>query len=299
MNTRFSLISPDYATGVFLVLFAGVFWSFVPVGVRMLEEATVWQILVYRSVGVLPLVYALIYYHSNGQVADAIRLCGYPGLLGALGLVAAYAGAIAAVRLTTIANAAFLFATAPFFAALFARVFLGETIRRFTLLALLLAMLGIFIMVHDSFARGNWLGDLLALLSAVGFAVFAISLRANKSGNSLPVVFLGASFSIALGLVMCIATGAGIAIALHDVLLALGLGALVLGVGMVLCAFGARVVPAGELALLCMTEVILAPVWAWVFLQELPALSVIAGGAIVVLAIVINAITGMQQSISA
>lgn len=277
-----------------MVLCAGLCWSFIPLGVRGFQDADVWQILFYRSIGLLPMVLWLVHSQSGGQVKQSIRRCGLPGLIGALGLVAAYAGGIKSVQLTSIANAAFLFATAPFLSALLGRLILGEAIRKFTLVALALALVGIVVMVSDSFSTGNWLGDALAFLSAIGFAVFTIALRATKDGDSLPVVLLGGVLALLLALLVSVVSGHGLKIPLREILLALALGAFLLGVGMVLCTLGSRVVPAGELALLCMTEIIFAPVWAWLFLEELPSTGVLAGGMILILAIVLNAVTGMR-----
>jgi DME family drug/metabolite transporter len=286
----------SYPMGVIYVLCAGMFWSFIPVGVRGFDVANVWQILFFRSLGLLPLVFWLIYRETNGQAISGIRASGRWGIIGALGLVVAYAGGVAAVRMTTIANAAFLFATAPFIAAVLARIVLKERLRSFTIVALTLAVAGILVMVYDSVSRGNWLGDVLALLSAIGFSVFAIALRASKSTNSsLPVVFLGGMFAFVLAFAMCLFTGVGFEIPLMEILLALALGAFLLGIGMVLCTLGSRVVPAAELALLCMTEVVFAPVWAWLLLAEVPHASVFLGGSIVIFAIVLNAVTGMRN----
>ena len=275
-------------------MLAGLFWSFVPIGVREFNYANVWQILFYRSLGVLPLVYLLIAKTSNGSPIAAIKATGHTAVFGAIGLVIAYACAISALRMTTIANAAFLFATAPFFAAVFSKIVLGESIRHFTIIALAIAMIGTVIMVFENFTAGNWLGDFLALLSAIGFAIFVVSLRANKTDNSLPVVFLGAIFSVAAATVMCLITGTGFVIPTYELILGLCLGAFILGVGMVLCSVGSKVVPAAELSLLCMTEIIFAPVWAWLILNETPNTSVLVGGAAIVSAIVLNALSGMR-----
>ncbi len=276
-------------------MLAGLFWSFVPIGVREFNYANVWQILFYRSLGVLPLVYLLIAKTSKGSPNAAIKATGHTAVFGALGLVVAYACAISALRMTTIANAAFLFATAPFFAAVLSKLILHETIRPFTIIALAIAMFGTSIMVFESYTTGNWLGDFLALLSAIGFAVFVVSLRANKTKDSLPVVFLGATFSVFVAALMCVITKAGFAIPVYEVILGLCLGAFILGVGMVLCSMGSKVVPAAELSLLCMTEIILAPVWAWLILNEVPNASVLIGGAAIVGAIVLNAMSGMRN----
>jgi len=284
----------SYKQGVITIMLAGLFWSFVPIGVREFNYANVWQILFYRSIGVLPLVYLLIAKTSTQSPITTIKATGYSAVIGAIGLVIAYAGAISALRMTTIANAAFLFATAPFFAAVLSKMMLGETIRRFTIVALTIAMLGTAVMVFDSYTAGNWLGDFLALLSAVGFAVFVVSLRANKTDNSLPVVFLGASFSVVVAALMCIITGAGFYIPTNEIILGLCLGAFILGVGMVLCSIGSKVVPAAELSLLCMTEIIFAPVWAWLLLNEIPNTNVLLGGVAIIAAIVLNAMSGMR-----
>ena len=216
-------------------------------------------------------------------------------MLGAVGLVMAYSAGVAAIRLTSIANAAFLFATAPFLSAILAWLILREPIRQTTLLAIFIALGGISLMVANSVSSGNWIGDLMGLLSAIGFAVFTVALRAGKQQDSLPVVFLGALFTMLFAGVMAITFGIGLQISATELTLALSLGAFVLGVGMTLCTFGSRVVPAAELALLCMTEVVFAPIWAWLFLQEVPATTVLLGGSIVISAIVINALSGVRR----
>ncbi len=297
----------SYRTGVVFTLCAGLCWSFIPVGIRGFEDANVWQILFFRSIGVLPLVIWLIHRQSHGQIRHSMKSVGLAGYAGALGLVIAYAGGIAAVRMTSIANAAFLFATAPFLAAILARVVLGEALRKHTLLALVLAMLGILVMVYESISLGNWLGNLLALASAVGFAVFATSLRVSSlresspqatsgdAANSLPIVLIGACLAIIVAFSMSLITRGSLFIPGAEIALALGIGILLLGNGMVLCTFGSTVVPAAELALLCMTEVIFAPIWAWFLLNERPIDSVLIGGAIVIAAIVLNAVTGIRN----
>ena len=284
----------SYKQGVISIMLAGLFWSFVPIGVREFSYANVWQILFYRSLGVLPLVYLLIARNAKGSPIAAIKATGHTAVFGAVGLVIAYACAISALRMTTIANAAFLFATAPFFAAVLSKLILGESIRRFTVVALTIAMIGTAIMVFEGYSAGNWLGDFLALLSAIGFAVFVVSLRANKSDDSLPVVFLGAAFSVFVAAAMCLITGTGFSIPTDEIILGISLGAFILGVGMVLCSIGSKVVPAAELSLLCMTEIIFAPVWAWLILNETPTTTVLIGGAAIVSAIVLNAMSGMR-----
>ena len=294
-STPVALPTVRFLTGVLLVLCAGICWSIIPIGIRQFEVADTWHILFYRSIGVLPTIFLLLAYQTKENPVKLILNTGVVGIIGGLGLVVAYAGGVASVRLTTIANAAFLFATAPFLAAIIGRIVLKESIRISTLVAMVIAILGILLMVYDSFSHGNWLGDFLALCSAIGFAIFTVALRAKKSSNTMPVVFVGALLAVVFSAVAITIEGSGFRLPVREIILALGIGCCVLGVGMALYAIGSRVVPAAELALLCMTEVVLAPVWAIIFLGEVPAISVMIGGGILVFAIVFNALTGIRR----
>ena len=284
-----------YLTGVALVLTAGICWSVIPTFVKKFEAAGTWQILFYRSFGVLPLIYFLCARQSKQGVWTEIKNSGWVGIVGGMGLVMAYAGGIASVRITSIANAAFLFATAPFMAAIMARTILKESIRPSTIWALCLALLGIAIMVSGNFSQGKWWGDVLALCSALGFAIFTTALRVGREQNTLPLIMLGSLFSIVTSALIILLTQSGFYLPWQEVVLALAIGFFALGVGMFLYSLGSKVVPAAELALLCMTEVLLAPVWAWLFLREVPEPGVILGGTILILAIIYNALTGMRR----
>ncbi len=88
--------------GMILVLCAGIFWSFIPLGARQFEHATVWHILLYRSVGMTPMVLLLIMHQSGGRSVQSIAATGVSGIIGGLALVAAYAGGIAAVRMISV-----------------------------------------------------------------------------------------------------------------------------------------------------------------------------------------------------
>lgn len=160
---------------------------------------------------------------------------------------------------------------------------------------MLLAVIGIVIMVSDSISAGHWLGDFIAFVSAMGSAVFTSALRIGRNGDSLPVVFLGGLFAIVFSSAVLLGTGQGFALPVEEIVLVLVLGTIALDSGMVLYTFGSRVIPAGELTLLCMTAVVLAPVWAWLFIREIPPSAVMAGGGVLITAIVLNAMTGVRR----
>jgi DME family drug/metabolite transporter len=176
------LESPNvsYLSGVLMVLMAGVFWSSMGVGIRLIEQANVWQILFYRSLALSCFLFCVITFRSGYKPLRAIRSTGVAGVIGGVGLVFAFSGGIYAIQSTTVANAMFLFAAAPFLAAVAGWIVLKEDVRRATWVAMLFAMVGIAIMVINGFAAGRMAGNISALLSAAGFAMFTIALRWGK-----------------------------------------------------------------------------------------------------------------------
>jgi drug/metabolite transporter (DMT)-like permease len=249
------LESPNisYFSGVVLVLMAGAFWSSMGLGIRMIEQANVWQILFYRSIALATFLFCIITIRSGYNPLRAIRSAGLAGAIGGVGLVFAFAGGIYAIQTTTVANAMFLFAAAPFLAAVAGWIILREQVRHATWVAMVFAIIGIAIMVVNGFAAGKMAGNLSALLSAAGFAVFSIALRWGKLENMLPAVFLGGIFAIITSALVCQAGGYGFEIPRNDIAIAVTLGVFQVGTGLVLYTIGSRVVPAAELVLLSMS----------------------------------------------
>jgi len=285
----------SYLGGVVLVLMAGVFWSSMGVGIRLIEVANVWQILLYRSVALALFLFAIIAWRSDYRPLDRIRKAGLAGVIGGCGLVVAFAGGIYAIQTTTVANAMFLFASAPFLAAFLGWILLRETVRGATWIAMLVALLGIVLMVANGISAGRLGGNLIALLSASGFAVFTIALRWGKLEDMLPAVFLAGVFATATAALVCALGGHDFAIPANDIGIALALGIFQIGCGLTIFTIGSKVVPAAELALLSMTEVLLAPIWVWLFLGETADPETLLGGAVLMLAIAGNAASGLRR----
>ena len=292
-----TVISPSlsYPRGVLLVLLAGVCWSTMGLGIRSMEVANVWQILFYRSCALTPFLFAIIALRSGGRPLAVIRKAGIAAVIGGLGLVVAFTGGIYAIQTTTVANAMFLFATAPFMAALLGRLVLGEEVRSATLIAAAVALVGIVMMVAEGISLGFMRGNIAAIVSALGFAVFTVALRWGKLEDMLPAVFLSGIFAILATGAICLLSGYTLAIPANDVAIALALGVFQVGAGLVLYTIGSRAVSAAELALLSMADVVLGPLWVWLFLGETAGLYTLAGGAILMGAIAGNAISGLRR----
>jgi DME family drug/metabolite transporter len=285
----------SYGRGVALVISAGLLWSAMILGLRMLENESTWAVLVWRSAGMVP-VLALFIWWRSGSLIRAFRGMGWPLVLGSAALAVCFTSAIYAVQNTTAANAVFPLAVTPLISALLARLLLGEPIRRATWIAIAIAALGVFVMVAEGLSAGALLGNLAALLGAACFAIFTVSLRWARASDNLPGVLLGGIFSVALGLAGAQASGDAVLFDPGLVALALGLGALLLGLGLTLFAMGARSVPAAELSLLSMIEVLLSPIWVWLLLAETSSPMTFLGGAIVLVAIAYNALSGLGRA---
>jgi drug/metabolite transporter (DMT)-like permease len=289
-----------YGTGMALVIAAGVVWSLQGLVFRQIDTAGTWAVLFWRSIGMLPVLLGFLIWRAGGRSPlPAIRAVGLAGVMGGLGLVGAFGGAIFAIQSTTIANAVFLFTASPFLTALIGWAALGERVRPVTWAAMGLAMAGIYVMVRDGLGDGAMAGNVAALLSALGFAVFTVTLRWGKVADSLPSVLLGGVFSIIVGAAVASVMGQPLTVPLPDALWSMAMGAVTLSGGMVLYELGSRVVPAAETALLSNIEVMLAPLWVWLFLNETASAATFTGGAILLVAVTLNGISGARRAATA
>ena len=292
---------PPYSTaeshkyGVLFVFAAGVLWSTVGLGIRLIEEAVVWQILLYRSISLSLFLYIVIRLRSGESPFAQIRRIGFPAVIAGLSLVAAYSGGIYSIQTTSVANAMLLFSTAPFMAAVLGWIALREFVRTATWIAIVVAIGGIAIMVADKSGGVALKGSLAALGSAFGFAVFTVALRWGRTGEMLPAVFLSGLFAIIITFGICQFLGLSVALSLRDGGVAMGMGVFQVGAGLILYTLGSRSLPAAELALLSLAEVLLAPFWVWFFLGETASLNTLIGGALLLAAIAGNALSGKRR----
>lgn len=282
---------PLYARGIVLVMLAGCFWSLAGILIRNIEAAGDWQILFVRSVSLVVTLACVLAARHRGRVAGEFRKTGLAGVIGGLGLGGAFAGFIYALNHTTVANAVFILAASPFATALLGWLVLRESVRRATWIAMLFALAGLAVMVADGIAAGALAGNVAALLSVLGFACFAVALRRGRQSDMLPTACLAGAFA-AIG--AALATDS-FAMSLHDVVLCVAMGIVQLGVGLALFVAGSRHVPAAELALLSMTEVILGPILVWLGVGEVPSVLTLVGGAVVLAAITGQALSGIRR----
>ena len=280
-----------YGRGVLLVMLAGVFWSLGGILVRNVETADEWQILFIRSVSAAATFLTVLLWRYRLGVAGAFARAGGVAVLGGASLSLGFTGFIFAMIHTSIANAVFILSAAPLGAALLAWVLLREPVTRVTWIAAAVAMLGIGVMVAGGVAAGTLFGNLMALLAMAGFCGFATALRAGRGQDMLPAACLAGLFAGGFAGLMA----SDLSVSLNDAAVCVAMGVVQIGAGMVVFTRGSKHVPAAELALLSLTEVVLAPLWVWIGIGEVPTVATLVGGAIVFAALAWRASLGLRR----
>ena len=282
---------PAYINGILLVMTAGCFFSLGGILVRLVEAAGPWQILLVRSLTLSATLIIVLAVRHRGALFGELRGIGLDGVIGALCLGTAFTGFIFSLIHTTVANTVFMLSASPFFTAPLAWLLLGERVRRGTWFAMTFAIVGVAIMVAGGIGAGALTGNLAAIIAVIGFAGFAVTLRRKRQTDSLALVCLAGIFTA----LASAALADGFTISLYDIGLCTFMGVVQIGAGMVLLTLGSRHVPAVELALLSLTEVVLGPLWVWLWLGETPRSWTLIGGAVVIAALIGHALSGMRR----
>ena len=279
-----------HATGVALVLAGGGLLSLSGIALRHMEDATGWQIIFYRSLTISVAVFLWLVFSYRTRVFRAFATAGRAGLIAGVSLGLGSACYIYALLLTTVANALFIISAAPFMAAVLAWMVLRERVRPATWATMAVALAGIAIMVFGGIRGGRLLGNLVAFGTPVSFAIMLVTLRRAGDRDMIPAICLAGVVGTVLGFLMADT----LAISFHDLALCIFLGVVQYGGGFVLLTLGARHLPAAEVALLSLVETVLAPIWVWLGVGEVPALLTLAGGVIVLVAVIVQAVSGMR-----
>src|SRR5215217_3975468 len=268
--------------GQIYVALAAVAWSTAGVLQRQLTLDTSTQVFG-RAMFAAAALLAYVAVVERGRVAQAFRSVGVAGIAVALCVATASASFIGALNHASVARVLFILAVSPVLAALFARVALGEPITRRTAQAMALALVGVTVMLGAP-GEGSVAGDGLAFLAALSFAVMVVITRWRHDVSMAPATCLSQVILVA-AFVPFASPGE---IGGDDVfwLAALGIGQI--GLGFALLTVGARLIPAAQVGLITLLEVVLGPLWVWLALDERPSTLTLLGGAIVIAAIVIQ-----------
>jgi drug/metabolite transporter (DMT)-like permease len=208
-------------------------------------------------------------------------------------LAGAFSLFIFALLETTVANVVFTTGLSPFFAALFAWVVLREALAPSTLAAMAVSVAGIALMVGDGLVSGTLIGNALALGACLCYAAALVAMRKGQAVDMIPAVCLAGLLAAA---VAALAAPAGLAVSGRDLGLAACLGVVQLGFQYILLTLAIRHVPAAEVALIGRASLVLAPIWVWLGVGEVPSALTLAGGAVIFLAITSHGVLAIRRS---
>ena len=272
--------------GPILVLLGGFSLSWGGLIIRSFEGASIWQILFYRSIFFLWALITFLLLTYGKKTFKKIKEAGVPGLVGGIFLSGSYVAYMYSMTETTVANVVFIISTQTVFLPILAYFFLKEKISPRGLVAIVLAMIGVTLMIGDSFGTGSLNGNLAALVIPINFSILILIIRKYPKVDMIPAIFYAGIFSCLYGLIFL----EGISISPKDVWLSFLLGVPQLAFGFIFITIGSRTTPAAMVGLLMLMETIFAPIWVWLFYNEIPPVSVLIGGIIILSAVVMKSL---------
>jgi DME family drug/metabolite transporter len=278
--------------GALYVLAAGLCWSFTGIFVRLAPHLDSWQFLAWRSLGVACVFAIIARAQSGDSLVKRVVSMGRADLVVVMAICIAATGYIVALKATTVANALFLSSCSPLLAAILGYFVLGERLSLAQAASVALGLAGLLAIVGGSVEAGSFVGNVCAVLSALGFAVASVAMRHSPKRDFTPAVFGYGTVTCVLATLVCVARGATLFPPALELIAAFSGGFLLMGLGFTLFLHGAPKVPAAAQTVLAQTETIFGPVWVWLAFGETPATSTLIGGAIILVAIVSMAAAG-------
>jgi len=270
------------APGYILCLIGAFFLSWGGLLVREFEGTDIWQILFWRAFFFTITLISFLFLIYKKEAVLTIKKSGLPGILGGFAMSVGFIAYIFSMTETTVANVLFIISTQTIWLAIFGYLFLKEKISLKTLFSIILAMVGIAVMVGGSLGTGSLLGNLVALFIPINFAFLILLIRKFSKLDLVPSLFYGGIIIIVVGFFM----SKTIIISPHDLLIVFLLGTFQHAFGFICIVIGARSTPAVVVGLLMLTETLLGPFWVWLFLNEIPPMSVFIGGSIIIVAVI-------------
>ena len=276
-------------SAILVVLFAGILWSFGALVVRYIEDARSipWQYLFFRGVTIFLILNIYLFFKEGKSFTDNYKKIDLSVVIGGLGFATAFMGFIWSITHTSAAVTLLMLAAMPFMTAILGYIFLKEKVSFTTLIAIILAAAGIIFMAFSSSQIGTLFGLLAGLLSALGFSVGSVSLRWNKRTPTFTTVSLAGLFCAIISFAMIIINDTNVFTTFRNSSLSALHGTLVCS-GLILYSIGSKNLPAADLTLLSLTEVLGGIFWVWLpilGINEIPTANTIIGGFILTFAI--------------
>ena len=270
--------------GPLLILMGAICLSFGGLIVKSFEGANLWQILFWRQTffAIIVALYLVITYKK--KFFKSFYNSGLSGFIGGIFLGIGFAAYVFSMYTTTVANTNFIITTETIFLAVFGYFFLKEKIDLITFIAIILGMSGVLLIIGSSLSiqtGEQFIGNIVAFIMPISFAILVIIIRKYPNVDMVPAQFIAGVFAAIIGYVIA----EKVSISLHDLFLALLAGFFQIGFGFIFITIGSQTTPSAVVGVLMLTEAVFGPLWAWLFINEIPPSSVLLGGGIIIFSI--------------
>jgi len=283
----------QHRKGIALIVGACLCWASAGVLVRNMEVHDGWKITFWRSFFMTFFLLSVISFQHGRRLPERMRAMGWPGIVTGLLFALMFICFILAISTTTVANTLVLGSVAPFVAALFGRIFLHEAVLPRTWIAMTTALGGIVVMFFDSITGGGWTGNLIALCIPIAFATSVVILRKYRAeADMIPSIFLAGVFSMFITLPFALP----LSVSSGDFGLLVTMGVVQLGLGLMLFMLAVPHLSAAEVTLLSVLEIIFGVGSTWILIGERPGDAALAGGGIVIGALVLDQMAGLRKA---
>ena len=270
--------------GPLLIFLGALSLSFGGLIVKSFEGATLWQILFWRSFFFTLTVLTFLIISYRRKTLNSFYKSGLPGFLGGIILSFGFCGYVFAMYNTSVANTNFIISLQILFLAVFGYLFLKEKISILTLISIILATIGVLLMVGNSLTPGELSGNLAAFSMPICFAVLIMIVRKYPTVDMIPAQFVAGVCSCLVGFIL----STKIMISPHDIFLGFLAGFFQIGFGFIFITIGARTTPSATVGIIMLSESVLGPLWAFIFVSERPSILSLIGGAIILFAVLLQ-----------
>jgi len=273
--------------GPLLIFLGATCLSFGGLIIKSFEGANLWQILFWRQTffAIIVAFYLLIRYKKN--FFKSFYNSGLAGLIAGFVLSIGFSAYVFAMYNTTVANTNFIITTETIFLAVFGYFFLKEKINLITFISIIFGMSGVLLIIGSSLSiqsSEQFIGNIVAFIMPISFAILVVIIRKYPNVDMVPAQFTAGILAAIIG--YCIA--GKLSISPHDLFLALMAGFFQIGFGFILITIGSQTTPSAVVGVLMLTEAVFGPLWAWLFINETPPMSVLIGGIIIIFSILLQ-----------
>ena len=257
-----------------------------------LSNIDTWGLVFYR--GIIPFFTVffgmLLIYRLN--FFKILFTSGYHGLIYVGTFSITNITFVVSIQNTNVANTLVMIATAPMLSAILGAIFLKEPPDKKTWISIIITFLAVLYIFFDSIKIGNFYGDILGFITAIGLAVGAVTIRSAKSKNLVPAAVVGKLFVASFALLFI----ENFALIGSDIFIVPLMCILCVAIPFVLVTIAPRFIPAAEVNLFFLLETIIGPIWVWLIIKEQPSIETLLGGVIIIITISIHSFLKLKKT---